>query len=937
MELLCCGLGRDRGRAIVIVTHGHHLRDSAARALWLEDGRLNSGYLSGTATAPRRLAGVGWANFPCPPQGCGDILDREDWSILVSRQSQTTRGRDVEDAMSKRTVTMPVQGMTCASCAAHVEQALKGVAGVADAHVNLATEKATVRFHADAVRMADLVAAVRETGYEIPTETVTLPIGGMTCASCAAHVEGALSKVPGVLQAGVNLATERATVTLVPGVAGLVDLKEAVAATGYRVLEPSPEAARAEEEDQAERKMRQARFRMRVAWALTVPIILWMFAEMFFGIVWPSKTVFNLGMILLSLPVLFWVGRNTYRSGLIAVRHGHANMDTLIALGTGVSLLTGPASFFFPVANYAGVAAMIMAFHLTGRYVEETAKGRASQAIRKLLELGAKTARLLKDGHEVEVPIEQVQVGDVMVVRPGEKVPTDGVILEGESAVDESMATGESMPVNKRPGDEAIGATVNQEGLLKVRATRVGKDTFLSQVIKLVEECQGSKVPIQEFADRVTGVFVPIVIGIAGLAFLSWLLFPAAMGTLVRAGDFFPWVDPNLGVITLAIVSTVAVLVIACPCALGLATPTALMVGSGMGAEHGILIRSGEAIQTMKDVRIIVFDKTGTITKGKPEVTDVVPANRFAPPLLLYLAASAERGSEHPLGRAIVQEAERKGLSPAEPQEFLAVRGRGVTATVDGRRVLVGSRRFMREHGLDPAPLEEAMRRLEGEAKTAMLVAVEGQLAGAIAVADTLKEDSVAAIRELHRMGLETAMITGDNRRTAEAIARRVGIDHVLAEVLPDGKVAKVQKLQERFGLVAFVGDGINDAPALTQANVGIAIGTGTDIAIEASDITLVRGQLTGVVEAINLSRATFRKIRQNLFWAFFYNVVMIPLAIVGWMHPVLAEIAMATSSVTVVTNANTLRRVEIRPAYAQKEPSLPRGEALGKPVETTV
>jgi len=834
--------------------------------------------------------------------------------------------------MSGQKIALPVRGMTCASCVAHVEKALEKVEGVEEVHVNLATEKAVVEFRLDAATVGDLVAAVQETGYEVPTETVTLPIGGMTCASCAAHVEWALGKVPGVVEAHVNLATEKATVTFVPGVAGLADFKEAVAEAGYEVLEV-PEEGGVEEEDEAERKMRQARFRMRVAWLFTGPIILWMFVEMLFGVVWPSETVFNLGMILLALPVLFWVGRRTYRSGLTAVLHGYANMDTLIALGTGVSLLTGPASFFFPVANYAGVSAMIMAFHLTGRYVEETAKGRASQAIRKLLELGAKTARVVRDGREVEVPIEEVQVGDLMIVRPGEKVPTDGVVVEGESAVDESMATGESMPVNKRPGDEVIGATVNQEGLLKVRATRVGRDTFLAQVIKLVEEAQGSKVPIQEFADRVTGVFVPVVISIAVLTLLAWLIFPDTMRALVQAGSFLPWVNPDLSVITLAIVSMVAVLVIACPCALGLTTPTALMVGSGMGAEHGVLIRSGEAIQTLKDVRVVIFDKTGTITKGKPEVTDVVEMinGPLASDQILYWAASAERGSEHPLGRAIVERAEAEGLTLAEPQEFQALRGRGVVATVDRRRVLVGSRRLMEEHGLDSAPMEETLRRLEEEAKTAMLVAVDGELVGAIAVADTLKEDSVAAIQELHRMGLETAMITGDNRRTAEAIARRVGIDHVLAEVLPDGKVAEVQRMQERFGLVAFVGDGINDAPALTQANVGIAIGTGTDIAIEASDVTLVRGELTGVVEAISLSRATFRKIKQNLFWAFFYNVVMIPLAIVGWMHPVLAEIAMATSSITVVTNANTLRGVEIRPAYAREALPAPAPEAPGQ------
>ncbi len=826
--------------------------------------------------------------------------------------------------MSAQKIVLPIQGMTCASCASHITRALKKVSGVAEVQVNLATEKATVVLANGSVSLQDLVEAVRDAGYDVATETITLPIGGMTCASCASHVTRALKKVFGVLDANVNLATEKATVTYVPGLATLADFKKAVADAGYEVLETKSEAqgdAQAEEEeDEAERKMREARFRMRVAWAFTLPIILWMLPEMFWGIYWPNETIYNLGLIVLALPVLFWVGRHTYRNGLKPVLKGYANMDTLIALGTGVALLTGPASFFFPVANYAGVAAMIMAFHLTGRYVEETAKGRASQAIRKLLELGAKTARVIRDGKEIEIPIEEVQVGDIMIVRPGEKIPTDGVVIEGESAVDESMATGESMPVNKRPGDEVIGATINQDGLLKVRATRVGKDTFLAQVIKLVEEAQGTKVPIQEFADKVTAVFVPIIITIAILTFVAWLVFPDTMRRLVELGSFLPWVDPTLGVITLAVVSTVAVLVIACPCALGLATPTALMVGSGLGAEHGILIRSGEAIQTLKDVQVIIFDKTGTITKGKPEVTDVVPLNGFTVEEVLRLAASAERGSEHPLGRAIVERAEEDELALEDPQDFQAIRGKGVIAKVGGATVLVGSRRLMQEHGIDPAPAEDQMRSLEEEAKTAMLVAINGQLAGVIAVADTLKDDSVLAIQELHRMGLKTAMITGDNRRTAEAIARKVGIDYVLAEVLPDGKVAEVKKMQEQFGMVAFVGDGINDAPALTQANVGIAIGTGTDIAIEASDVILVRGHLSGVVEAINLSRATFRKIKQNLFWAFFYNVAMIPLAIIGWMHPVLAEIAMATSSISVVTNANRLRKVDIRPSYMKAE-----------------
>ncbi len=820
---------------------------------------------------------------------------------------------------------LPIEGMTCASCVSHISRALRNVPGVRDAQVNLATERAQITFIKDPIPLPELIKAVERAGYDVAEETVTLSIGGMTCASCASHVEKALIDLPGVKKAVVNLSTEKATVTYIPGLVSLEDMKRAVAATGYQVLDIPVEEENADDiQDREEQKMHEARLRMWVAWAFTIPIILWMFLEMFFGVYWPNETVYNLGLILLAIPPLLWAGRRTYRSGLIAVRHGHANMDTLIALGTGVSFLTGPASFFFPVANYAGVAAMIMAFHLTGRYVEESAKGRASQAIRKLLELGAKTARVERGGQVVDVPIDELKVGDVMVVRPGEKIPTDGVVIWGESAVDESMATGESMPVNKRPGDEVIGATVIQEGLLKIRATRVGKDTFLAQVVKLVEECQGTKVPIQAFADRVTGVFVPVVLGIAILTFLAWLLLPQVMNTFIETGSFLPWVNPSLSILTLAITSVVAVLVIACPCALGLATPTALMVGSGMGAENGILIRSGEAIQTMKDVKIIIFDKTGTITKGKPEVTDIVPVPGVDEKTLLQLAAGAEQGSEHPLGRAMVERAQADGLESDALESFQAVRGKGVIAIVDGRQVLVGSRRLMKEHGLDADFLETTLQRLEDEAKTAMLVAVDGQFMGVIAVADTIKEDSALAIRELHDMGLETAMITGDNRRTANAIARMVGIDHVLAEVLPDGKVAEVQKLQDQYGLVAFVGDGINDAPALTQANVGIAIGTGTDIAIEASDITLVRGRLTGVIEAINLSRATFHKIRQNLFWAFFYNVAMIPLAIIGWMHPVLAEIAMATSSITVVYNANQLRKVDIRPSYLREQPASP-------------
>jgi Cu+-exporting ATPase len=840
--------------------------------------------------------------------------------------------------MSAKQVTMPIQGMTCASCVNHVAQGLKKVPGVAEVQVNLATENATVTFDDGPVPLTTLVQAVQGTGYDVSTEKVSLPIGGMTCASCVAHVEGALAKTPGVLSVNVNLATERASVEYIPTMTGLPDFRRAVADVGYEVL-PTAEEQAEEELSREVRKMQTARRRMILAWAFTGPIILWMLPEMLAGLAWPNETVFKLGMLLLAAPVLFWVGQHTYVAAWRSTIHGAPNMDALIAMGTGASFITGIATFFAPIPTYAGVAAMIMAFHLTGRYVEASAKGRASQAIRKLLELGAKTARILVNdpstssghGSEREVPIDEVQVGDVMVIRPGEKIPTDGVVVEGESAVDESMATGESMPVNKRPGDEVIGATVNQDGLLRVRATRVGKDTFLAQVVRLVEQAQGTKVPIQAFADRVTAVFVPIVIGVALLTFLAWFLFPDALRPVAEwAAGFLPWVDPTLNTFTLALITTVSVLVIACPCALGLATPTALMVGSGIGAENGILIRSGEAIQAMRDVRVVVFDKTGTLTKGKPEMTDQIPnpKSQISNDELLRWAASVEIGSEHPLGKAIVRQAEEQGLALGELVEFEALRGKGVRGVVDGKSALVGSRVLLEENGVAVAALEDEMRHLEDEGKTAMLVAVDGELLGLLAVADTLKEDAVAAVRELRALGLETAMITGDNQRTARAIARQVGIDHVLAEVLPEAKLLEVQRLQEELALssskgtdrlVAMVGDGINDAPALTQADVGIAIGTGTDIAIEAADITLVRGDLSGVVSAVKLSRATFNKVIQGLFWAFFYNVIMIPLAILGMMHPVLAEIAMATSSVTVVTNANLLRRVDIRPSYAQR------------------
>jgi Cu+-exporting ATPase len=834
----------------------------------------------------------------------------------------------IENRANKSMVTdkamIRINGMHCASCAQSVEKALRHEKGIISVTVNFATEKAVVEYDIDKTTLKRIGDAIRETGYEpvgMPkegekTREISLEITGMTCASCATTVEKALQKTKGVKAANVNIATEKATVEYSPEHVSILELREAVENTGYGV-------AGEEEIDRSAEEMKKARFRVFVAWAFTIPIILLMLPEMLLGLMLPNTIAYNLLLIILAIPVLFWAGLPTMRSAVTAVAHKTANMDVLILMGTTIAFATGPPVFFTSFLNYAGVSAMIMSFHLTGRYFEAKAKGRASQAIRRLIKLEAKSARILVDGEEKEVPIQEVKVNDMIVVRPGEKIPTDGVVVEGESFVDESMATGESMPIHKKLGEEVIGATVNHEGLLTVKATKIGKDTFLSQVVKLVEECQGTKVPIQEFADKITGYFVPTILAVATLTFLLWIVFPNVMSTVAgEASPLLPWVHLDLPTVTLAILATVATLVIACPCALGLATPTALMVGSGMGAENGILIRKGEAIQTLKEVKVIVFDKTGTITQGKPALTDIIALKnpKLSEGEVLRLTASVESGSEHPVAKAIVDAARERRLKLAQVRDFKATGGKGVTATIDRRTVMVGTRLFLKEKSVDSTSVEKTLQSLEDEGKTAALVSVNGELVGICAVADTLKEDSAEAIEELRRMGYETAMITGDNPRTANAIARKVGIARVLAEVLPDQKVKEILHLQEHVGMVAMVGDGINDAPALTQANVGIAIGTGTDIAIEAGDVILVRGDLSSVVSAIKLSKATFRKIRQNLFWAFIYNTVAIPIAIFGLLHPVIAELCMATSSVSVVTNANLLRRVNVRSSRRQTE-----------------
>jgi Cu+-exporting ATPase len=750
------------------------------------------------------------------------------------------------------------------------------------------------------------------------------PVEGMHCGACSAAVERALNRVDGV-KAAVSLPAETATVRYVDPTVSFESLQRAVADAGFTLVERNPLEDRAERERERLRrdaeKVAVARRRMVTAWALTVPIMIWMIPEMFFGTPWPSAVSFHLGMVALALPVLLGPGRDTMASGLRALAGRRPNMDSLIALGSGAAVLTGLGGLphFFGagpmIMNYAGVGAMIMAIHLTGRFVETRARGRTSAAIQKLLSLEARTARILRDGREVEVAVASVAVGDVMVVRPGEKIPTDGVVESGHSAVDESLATGESMPVDKEEGDAVIGSTVNRQGLLHVRATGVGENTFLASVVRMVEQAQGSKVPIQEFADRVTAVFVPVVLAIAFGTLVGWLLFPSVFHSVVdQASRFLPWVQPDLGPVSLALFAALAVLVIACPCALGLATPTALMVGTGLGAENGILIRDGAAIQTLEAADLIVLDKTGTVTSGQPTVTDAVPDSEASVEELLSVAASVEHGSEHPLGQAIVRAASERGLELAPVTGFQAATGLGVRGTVGGHAVIVGSERWVRELGMDPRSLAEAAAALEARGRTAMLVARDDRVIGVLAVADPIKEDSRQAIADLSALGLRTVMLTGDNERTALAVAEDVGIEEVRAGLLPAGKVEAIRELQDAGLVTAMVGDGINDAPSLKQADVGIAIGTGTDIAIEAADMTLVQGSLTAVVRAVLLSRATFRKIRQNLFWAYFYNTIAIPIAILGLLHPILAEAAMALSSITVVSNANRLRSARIDP-----------------------
>jgi len=740
-------------------------------------------------------------------------------------------------------------------------------------------------------------------------EKITLPIQGMTCASCVARVEKALNSERGVVKATVNLATEKATVEYSPEIVSVRELKRAVTDSGYKVLDVEEKDPVEKEKSAREAEFKKLRNKLLVGVILVIPILLlayWDSLGMDKLWEWDSQTNFIL-QLLFQTPIQFWVGWQFYVGTWKTAKHRTTDMNTLVAVGTSSAYAYSVIAIFMPqlfsakglmATVYFDTAGAIIVLILLGRLLEARAKGQTSEAIKKLVGLQAKTARVLQDGKEIDIPIEEVEVGDTVVVRPGEKVPVDGIIKEGRSSLDESMITGESIPVEKKVGDKVIGATINKTGTFQFEAEKVGKDTMLSQIIKMVEEAQGSKPPIARMADIIASYFVPAVIGIAILTFTIWYLFGPA---------------PAL---TYAMLNFVAVLIIACPCALGLATPTSIMVGTGKGAENGVLIRGGEALETAHKLNAIVLDKTGTLTKGEPSVTDVLTSNRFTPETILMLSASAERGSEHPLGEAIVTKAREQKLTLETPSDFNAIPGYGIEAAINGKNVLLGNTKLMRDRKIDIGNLEKKAEDISNQGKTPMYVAIDGSPGGIIAVADTLKDNSKEAVATMYNLGLEVIMITGDNQRTASAIAKQIGIKRVLAEVLPEVKAGEVKKLQAEGKRVAMVGDGINDAPALAQADVGIAIGTGTDVAMEAADITLISGDLQGVVTAIALSKATIKNVKQNLFWAFAYNTILIPVAagvlfpFFGiLLNPIFAAAAMGLSSVTVVSNALRLRR----------------------------
>jgi len=814
--------------------------------------------------------------------------------------------------MPDKTINIPVTGMSCANCALAIERTVKKLPGVKAASVNFATEQASLSFDPDLVQVEKLVEKIQDAGYGVAKATVDIPVTGMTCANCAMTIERTLKKkVPGVVNASVNFASERASVEYIPSLTGIDEMIQAIERAGYGAIRPDDTLEGDDAELQARRaEIKDQTAKFAVGLVFTIPLFILSMGRDF-GLLgaWAHAPWVNWLFLVLATPVQFYTGWDYYYGGFKSLRNRSANMDVLVAMGSSVAYFYSLALLVVPALGhhvYFETSAVIITLIKLGKMLEARTKGRTGGAIRKLMKLRPKTAFIEVDGREKEIPVSQVSIGDRIIVRPGEAFPVDGAILDGESSVDESMLTGEPIPVDKQAGDSVAAGTINGEGRLRIEARKVGKDTALARIIRMVQEAQGSKAPVQALADRVAAVFVPGVIGIALLTFILWWLM---------VGEFVP-----------AMIRLVAVLVIACPCALGLATPTAIMAGTGKGAERGVLFKNSEALELASKLDTVVLDKTGTITVGKPAVVDVVclDGNLANENEFLRLAASAERGSEHPLGRAIVAEATRRGLSLLEPKSFKASRGLGMSAAVDGREVLAGKPGWFMEMGLDLGPLAQKLSLLQNQGKSVVVIAVENKIAGLMAVADRVKPESKDAIESLHRQNIRVVMLTGDNSRTAEAIASEVNIDEVVAEVRPEDKSARIREFQEQGKRVGMVGDGINDAPALAQADVGMAIGTGTDVAIETGDVILASGSLRGVPRAVELSRATMRTIRQNLFWAFFYNVVLIPVAAgvlfpfeflpsyLRQLHPILAAFAMALSSITVVSNSLRLYRARI-------------------------
>jgi P-type Cu+ transporter len=829
------------------------------------------------------------------------------------------------NTLNIKSVSFSVGGMTCASCVAHVEEALKGLPGVTNVVVNLALGKATVKYNPSAISVAMMKKAVEETGYSVSFNAVNLHVSGMTCASCVEHVQKAVEDLPGVLSVIVNLASESARIEYAPEVTPLADIIGMITEAGYSAIERTEGQESQDREREARQKeIRRQRTNLIIAASVGLVVMIgtfqpyWIFPRFIPAIM--NNKIF---LFFLTTPIVIGPARQFFINSWNGLKRGLTDMNLLYATGIGAAYLIAVINTFFPNAGFGGkeatfyeAAAMLTAFIMLGRYLEAITRGRTSEAIRRLIRLQPKKALVLREGKEEEIPAEEVLIDDVVLVKPGEVVPVDGVVVEGYSSIDQSMITGESIPVEKKTGDEVIGGTINRTGAFRFKATRIGKDTALAQIIKLVEDAQTTRAPIQKIADRVAGQFILGIHALSLAVFFFWFFYGyGAWFTAESRLLLTPYLLTGMGVFGFALLTSVTVLIISCPCAVGLATPSAIMAGSGKGAEYGILFKGADAMEATARLDMVVFDKTGTLTRGKPSVTDIITLNGASENEVLRMAAIAEKNSEHPLGEAIIEGANQRGLNPEDAEEFNALTGLGVEARAKGKDILLGNRRLMTERqiNLDGAGIEA--ERLEKEGKTAMFVAIDGNMAGIIAVADTLKETSSQAVKELHRMGLRVAMITGDNQRTAEAIAAQAGIDRVLAEVLPQDKAEEVKKLQAEGLKVAMVGDGINDAPALAQANVGIAVGSGTDVAKETGQVILVKDDLLDVVAALQVSRQTLRLIKQNLLWAFGYNSMAIPLG-AGILYPFfsqmvspeLAALLMATSSLSVTLNTLRMR-----------------------------